>query len=329
MMASNSGEDALICYIRKNYYLSVLNFYGMVIKREHRKPIKMRYRNYNSCVNDVVYCKGSFYLHNYHKFSSCIMRKVINGSDPEVWWKKKKIEYPDKANKSIKVTLEESALVVNVNGYEMVIIEVNRENTPGREIEIKTGSEHKISCHEPLLNGKVLTVDAGGQLTIYELDLKFKQFTRNETARIRLKDERTEDRFNVTVCERSEVCAILVSSTQNNYQASRILVYQLSDRDRADNFRMVTQLELWFRGIENYLTICFSVYVKSNLILFGHSTKKTTAYIFDFDLKEGLLIERPPQELGGNRKCCKLMRVEGDVLGILRGGRIMSFRLLR
>ena len=319
-----TGRAAFMCYADKNSYLATVNHYGLTLKKDKDGIVSKHLKDELEYVTDLVYCKGAYFVFNSR--GNRILKVPKGSPKPQTWWDKSYIHYFGNYNKMVRKTLDDSAIIVNLNMKELLVIQVRDNGKRGSEIRIKNRTRHRFNCHEPMLNNRVLTITWAGKLAIYEMDLRgFMWFKKLKTNHLREVPNRRENSFYMTVCERSEYCAILACDSQNT-RASRIVIYKLKGEQGEDTLDLVTELDLWKQKLTFYHAICFSKYINGKLIICGQSSEKTTVHMYEFSPEKRRLVQRRSKSLGMARQCYKLCRNDQkEVYGMLQGGKILKF----
>ena len=325
LMTKARKYATFMCYSGKNSFLSTLNHHGLSLRKNGQLIYSKIYQDNMKYLYGVVTCKGSYYIYNYKP--GRILRKAEDGSDPTVWWDKKKISTFGAGNKIIRATPDQSAVVINVNETELVVVEVKDDGSLGREVIIENNTGCRIESHEPLVDNRILTVNKEGLVIIYEVDLQdFSGYKEVERLQIKLKSERQENCFYLSVCEKSERMVVLVRYNGSS-EASRMQVYSLRGKDGEKKLKYRTELDLWGRGLSSYYSICMSRYVGDKVFVCGNTYSNTMAHTYCYNLKSNELTETESKSLGGgNRYCDKLQRAGDEVYGLLQGGKILKFK---
>ena len=330
-MSQSTGNFVFISYSKENSFLATSDGEGLSLIKEGQDVYSKQFlegsMNY---LMEIVSCKGSYFLYNYNP--GRILRKNQNESDPTVWWEKKKIEKFDHYNKIIRTIPDDSGVVINVSDTELFVVEVKDDGTPGREVVIKNETGRKINCHEPLADSRILTVNRNGLIVVYQIDLdEFGGYEEVERLQIELKAERKENCFFMSICEKSERAAILIWNKNSSHKASRIRLYDLTNKYGEKNLEFKTELDLWERELTYFCSICFSHYIGDKLMIFGFSkdsdknSKRNLVHTFYYDVSKNELDHKESKDLGGEGKnCWKLQRFGDYVYGIQRGGKIIK-----
>ena len=248
-----------------------------------------------------------------------------NSQDPSVWWDRQPIKSYGGRNKFMRVNKEQSALIINLNETELLVIEVKYNGKAGRELIIKNETGSRISCHEALNNNKILTVNQRGLMRIYEVDYGgFSKHSLIKSSQITPKRKRGENQFGLAICERSKICAVQVDCDS---RASRIIIYGLKDEKGQDSFSLLTKLDVYRADLKSLGNGCFSPYIGDNLILCVHDYSNQRVYAFGYDMKINKLSQMFSKSIKVGKYCFKLSRVGSEVCGIISdGGKILRFK---
>ena len=329
LMTKIDTNWTFITYSEKNTFLATLDKVGMSLRVESEEVYSKEYEDDFKFVKNAVFCKNCFYLYNY--YPPRIIRKGLNSNDPSIWWDKKEITQFDYDNKILRATQNESAILLNLNDTELIIIEIqDLDGSPGREMVIRNDTGSRIACHEPLPDNRLLTVNKKGLITVFDIDFaSYSGYRESERLQLQLEQDRNEDYFYFSICERSELCAILVGNSSETYITSRILLYRLGGEDGGpggSRLRYLASVDLWEKDLKYYPSICFSGYVDDKILLFGHSYYGNIVHTYGFDVSKGEFGEKEAKELGGDLYCCKLMKNGdgGEICGLLQGGKILK-----
>ena len=322
------NNSTFISFTGRNSFLSTLHGFGLTVKKEGQLIYQNKFYDELKNLKEVVNCKGVYYLYNYHP-QGRILRKIEDASDPVIWWDKQNISGFEYYNKNVRAALNETALVVNLNQTDLIVIEIQLYGTPGRELVIKNNTGSRINCHEPLLDNKILTITKKGLMMVYGVDMvNYSAYEELDKLQVELDASRVEDHFFLTVCERSEYCGLLLENYSTNLKASRIRIYKLKGPSGESRLSYMTQLDLWADNWLYYPSICFSQYLEDVLILCGQSSKGSMIHVYSYDISKNELVEKVSETLGGSRICYKLARNGPDeVNGVLWGGEILRFKV--
>ena len=330
-------NSALICYSGEESFLVTSDRYGLLLTKDGNEIYSKKYQNEIRNLKEAVYCRGSYYIFNL--IPGRILRKTVDSAEPTVWWDKKPILKLDDYQKIIKASPEYSAVLINVDKFDLSVVEVKEDGTAGREIVIKNqankgffgGSEQKrIVFHEALKGNKVLTVTKMWLMILYEVDFK-RWFGFREIERFQMNLDaatRQENFFLCSVCEESERMVVLVRNVGKSYKASKIQIYDLNSQSGEKRIKLMTELDLWEKQISNYYSICLSQYLGDKLIICGQSSNATTVYAYCYDISKNKLSERGSRILGGGNRICKKLDRFGDLIyGTLYGGKVLKFKV--
>ena len=321
--AEKTGFNAYICFSGENSYLSALNSSGLSVIKDKRSIYKKKFTDDLKNLGDVVYCKGAYYIYNHSP--GRILRKGEDFSDPNVWWDKKDIQKFWASNKKIRVNREQTALIVNLNDTEMIVIEVRDDGTAGRELVIVNETGSRIDCHEPLKNSRILTINKIGLVMVFQADYKeFSNWSQRTSTQIQLMSDRKENQFWLAVCEKSQLCAVQISVSG---KASRILIHKIVKGAGKDKFTFLTQLDVFSQNLQRLSNGCFSPYFGDNVILCAQSQSNKTAFAYGYDVHNNTLTQIYSKVFDKGDYCWKLSRVGDRVCGILtNGGFIIQFK---
>ena len=226
---------------------------GITLKKNGAIIYSKKFNDVMKYLADTVCCKDAYYIYNHNP--GRILRKAEDSSDPAVWWEKRKINKMPNYGRNLRENKENSALIVNVNETEFLIIEVRDNGRPGREIEISNQTRSRIDCHEALSGGRVLAVTKTGLILIYEVDYsEFLGASQVKSSQIVLNTSRGDSSFWVAVCEKSEICAI--QAIERAY-ASRILIYSVADKTRENSITLLTELDIYSQALHYLSNACF------------------------------------------------------------------------
>ena len=85
LMRRSNPTFTFLSYSGKDSFLATLNGYGLALVKEGREIFCQKYETTAKNLLDVVYCRGSYYIYNYHPFGK-ILIKEEDHSQPRVWW---------------------------------------------------------------------------------------------------------------------------------------------------------------------------------------------------------------------------------------------------
>ena len=309
--------------------MSVLLGSGFSVFKRGKKIYSKDFTDNFKNLAEVVYCKGAYFIYNYNP--GRILRKIEDWSEPVVWWDKQKILNVWNYTKNLRVNREGTALIVNLNQTDLVVIEVIDDGDAGRELVIKNKSAGRINCHEALLRGRILAVTDEGELQIYKVDyLEYSGSTLLKSCQIAFGFDfescKLDQDYWLAVCEKSQICAVQVSLKKLGI-ASRILIYQLRDRQGQDVLAFQTQIDLASQQLSYLGNGCFSPYIGDKLVLCTQTSSNQAVIAFGYDLKKRELTQIEKKSLRKGNYCWKLSRVGNQVCGIIQnGGFILRFK---
>ena len=330
-----------ICFNGPNSYLSLGCGHGLSLKMIGETVYFKDFLGEMRHLCDVVYCQGAYYIYN--STPGRILRKAEDLLDPVVWWDSQKITNVWGYSKNLRVNQEQTALIVNIDATNFRVIEVRGDGTAGRELAIDNVTGYRINAFETLSNNRILTVNSNGFMVIHKVDYnEFVEQSQLKTSQIYLLSHRNEDQFWLSVCSRSEICAVQVCAAGRE---SRILIYQLRDNAENENLVLLKELDrhkfavitepimpLYVGDLSNqplqyHDNGCFSPYFEDKLILCTHNQTDNTANAFCYDVKKNELTENCSKSIGKGSCCWKLSKVGDQVVGIMsQGGFIVRFK---
>ena len=328
-LMSKDKWSTFICFSSKNSFLSTLYRYGLTLKKDGKLVYSKQLEDEMRYLMDVVFCKGSYYI--YCCQPGLLVRKKNDASEPYVWWDKHPINRFDGSSKVLRASPCQSALIVNPDPSHLLVIQVNKDGSPAKELLINNHSEARINCHEPLLKGRILTVNRKGLFVVYQTNWS-RLTTSTETCRLQLllNTDEMENCFYLTSCPRSEYIGVLVRNRGETKKASRILVYKLRMLSTLnDQMILMAEMDLWGKGLLTYHSICFSHYIGGLLMLCGQSSNGSKVFRYVYDVGRRVLYQKDAESLGeGDRACYKLARFGKEINGILSGGKILNIKFL-
>ena len=306
-----------------NSYLSAQNRLGISLKKERETIYSKEYFSEMNYIGEVVYCRNAYFVYNYKP--GRILRKNEDSEDPSVWWDRRRIRSSGSRNKVIRANREQTALVVNLDGDELVVVEVKDDGDAGRELVIKNESGSAVDCHEALKGNLVLTVNKKGLMQIYEVDYQgFSESRQLESAQVPLESGRYQSHFWLAICEKSKICAV---QEDCDSRAPKIILYSLRDEENNTRLSILTELSVYSWNVKSLGNGCFSPYIGDNLILCAHDDSNQTVYAFGYDLEKNKLTQVYSKCIRVGKYCWKLSRVGNQVCGIISdAGLILRFK---
>ena len=139
LLARHNENFTFIAYNNQESFLTTLYGKGIALKKDGEMVYSMQFENDMRYILDVACCKGNYYIHSAYPRGK-ILRKKNDASEPTVWWDRREIVEFEPRNKNIRVTSDGSALIINVNDTELVVLEVCDDGSAGREIVINNTS---------------------------------------------------------------------------------------------------------------------------------------------------------------------------------------------
>ena len=354
LMAESSQNYTFIEYkdttLASESYLSTLKDYGLTLVQKGQTLYSRTLPTGMQGVTEVVHTANAYYLLD--AANGRILAKKLDSTNPLIWWNREKISYMDYQGRQLRTDGLGRALAVNFSNHELLVIEIEKTDflaglggkgafggldegfgaagRPGRELSIINEAGARVDAHEMLPDNRMVTVTENGVLTLLEVDLDhFEGYQELGKARIELKTPRTENCFSLSVCERSQLLAVLIRNYGLNIKASRIVIYNLVDKTgQKPGFTFRAELDLWEEALTSYYSICFMKYIGGDKIaLCGHSYKPHSLHLYTYDLSGNQLRRRELRSLTGHRHCYKLSRCGGQVFGIFTGGQILKVSL--
>ena len=327
-----------IAYASENSFLAFLAGFGMIVNKNGEEVYSKSSEDMRCTqsalnpllVREVVFCGENYFL--LHE-KGRLFKKAQDSSEPTLWWDKSGIKGYGWYNQIIRTSLDQPALLINLNDTLLPVIEVKADGSSGLEFYIENTTGSRIDALEPLRNNKLLTVNKEGLITLYDLDLDtFSSYQGLETFQVNLYGERNENNFYLTACQKSRYCALLIQG--DGQTASRIQIYKIRPQSFREKISLVTWIDLWEGQFLYYLSICFSHYLEEKLILCGFSQQNSKAHFYELDVKTNRLVKGGSvfgggsKELGEDRNCSKLMRRGNEVKGILSGGKLLVLKFV-
>ena len=327
LMKKSGVNSKFICYSENNSFLCTLTGHGISVTKNGQEVYSQTLKNGMEHISDVVYCKGSYYIYN--DTPGRILRKTEDETEPTIWWDRSRIKYFYNYNcviRAMEASKNQSAIAINANKSELIVIEIKDDGAAGREIIIQNRTGSRIMCHEPFEGNKILTVNEIGLMVVYEVDLEqYQEYREIDKYYIELISFREENWFFFSFCEFSERVAVLIRNFDSSSRASRIQVYDMKKENSVRKMELKAEVDLWGEGLRYFFSICVSQYVGDKLLIFGYSEKsqKLLAYFFDTETNE--LTEKVVSSGDfEDRMCYKLQRLGNEVYGLLGDGKIVK-----
>ena len=328
LMSSANSRTIMTFSGQRDSFLCSLAEEGITVKKEGKELYSGNPGYPNDWLMDIVYINGAYYAFNWS--GKNILKKMEDSSEPVVWWEERPIVSFGNFNKQIRASFDKKSLILNENETDITVIEIEEDGDPGREMVIKNTSGSRVNCHLPLPNNRLLTITQNGLITIYEMNLQnYSLYVENDKLQLTLTEDRREDEFFVSLCEKSKFLAIFVRRFGGVGKASLIMIYSLLDSRGRNELKFLTQLDLYSQGLNGYWCFCFSKYFGDKLFLCGYSSLYENAtHVYGYDITKNEISWRESLLVGEDcmKSCYKLSRVGNEVLGVVGGGKILQFR---
>ena len=316
-----------------NSYLGTLGRKGLIFK-SGRNLIDLDHSLLEAAdFSDVVFCKNCYFLA--HPSSNAIFKFSVDSLEFQRSLENITFNKVNFYTKNLRASADQRSLIVNSSDTALFVIEVEHldllEEFPGEPriliISNRTGS--RVSCHEPIFDDKLLTINKEGLFVVYQVDfLSFLNYEELEVFQVDLKDSAQEDYFYMSICERSELCALLICSKRLNFTASRILVFRLNNKEGGEDIlTLSSQIDLRSQFLGHYYSICFSRYFGKKIFICGYSMSGG-GFGYSFHLKnDGKIFQcfKGSGLYSVRNRCSKLVRNGEEVWGMLWSGSVIKF----
>ena len=267
---------------------------------------------------NIILGKTCFFIYDSNK--GRIYKKNFDNQFPKVWWDKEKV-IGDFSDTPITVGLKGEAVAALLKSHDLIVIEVRADQSPGREMRIKTGLFSKFSRVYFLENRLLLGVTNSMKIMLYRLNLI--SWTYEEVSETKLPIQVFENEtFETTALTEYLDHLAVLTRDQRDDKKQRIFMYKIDGK----KVSLSAELDISGLGITGPFPLSFSKTFHSKMMLLcGYSNSSTTGlYLFRYNVEMRKLEKKDFVKTPSGGECIEIQAFGEEIVGILKGGNLFK-----